>query len=181
MTCLTICCSKAGSRKQLTSCLRLQIFILRQTSGVAPTRGRGCTTSIPSTGSRFSRAINLPPASTGAPGLTSSTGGKGVACRDTPAQLLSKVLCILHGRRIPCLFSLCCCSFRLCSHDPLTAVGGVSVNVPQFFVPPVDSMSQVSVMDLRSAEATGFVSDPCETRRTVGLPKVSRESLLAPD
>lgn len=106
---------------------------------------------------------------------------EGRGCRDTPAQLLSKVLCILHGRRIPCLFSLCCCSFRLCSHDPLTAVGGVSVNVPQFFVPPVDSMSQVSVMDLRSAEATGFVSDPCETRRTVSLPKVSRESLLAPD
>ncbi|XP_075873847.1 E3 ubiquitin ligase TRAF3IP2-like isoform X1 [Nelusetta ayraudi] len=66
----------------------------------------------------------------------------------------------------------------LCSHDPLTAVGGVSVNVPQFFVPPVDSMSQVSVMDLRSAEATGFVSDPCETRRTVGLPKVSRNVFI---
>lgn len=82
----------------------------------------------------------------------------------------------------PCVYcSLCCRSFRLCSHETPAAVGGVSVNVPQFFVPPADSMSQVSVMDLRSAEVAGSVSDPCETRRTVSLPKMSRESLLAAD
>lgn len=97
-----------------------------------------------------------------------------------------EVLCILHegpNRPVgPCVYrSLCCRSFRLCSHDTPTAVGGVSVNVPQFFIPPADSMSQVSVMDLRSVESAGSVSDPCETRRTVSLPKMSRESLLASD
>lgn len=67
---------------------------------------------------------------------------------------------------------------RLCTDAP-TTVGGVSVNVPQFFVPPADSMSQVSVMDHRSAQAAGSVSDPRETQRTVSLPKMSSESLLA--
>lgn len=79
-------CTQAECRKQLTSCSCLQIFIMRRASGVAPGRGQGCTTSIPSTGSRFSRATNVTPASKGAPGLTSSTGGKGVACRDTAGK-----------------------------------------------------------------------------------------------
>lgn len=94
----------------------------------------------------------------------------------------SLVICMKDetARLAPCVYcSLCCRSFRLCTDAP-TAVGGVSVNVPQFFVPPADSMSQVSVMDPRSAGAPGSASDPCETRRTVSLPKMSSESLLAP-
>lgn len=71
--------------------------------------------------------------------------------------------------------SQCCLACRLCTDTP-AGVGGVSVNVPQFFVPPADSMSQVSVMDLGAA---GSVTDPCETRQTVSLPKMSRESLSA--
>lgn len=73
--------------------------------GFSPARGRRCTTSMPSTGSRFRCAINLPPARRGPPGLISSTGGNGVTFWDRVAQLLCEVLCILYeGRnRASCL------------------------------------------------------------------------------
>lgn len=71
------------------------------------------------------------------------------------------------------------CRFRHRSHDNVMndslAQGSVSVNVPQFLAPPVEGMSQVSVMNLSSAEAG--VSHPHEKNRTISLPDVSRESL----
>lgn len=56
------------------------------------------------------------------------------------------------------------------------AQGSVSVNVPQFYTPPVEGMSQVSVMNLTSAGAEASMSHPHEKRRTISLPDVCRES-----
>ncbi|XP_071394820.1 E3 ubiquitin ligase TRAF3IP2-like [Centroberyx affinis] len=57
--------------------------------------------------------------------------------------------------------------------------GGFSVNVPQFSVPPVKGVSQVSVMNLRepglmSPAAAAAASDPHEKRRTISLPDECR-------
>uniref|UniRef100_UPI0037E7A9F1 E3 ubiquitin ligase TRAF3IP2-like n=1 Tax=Semicossyphus pulcher TaxID=241346 RepID=UPI0037E7A9F1 len=57
--------------------------------------------------------------------------------------------------------------------------GAVSVNVPQFSVPPVEGVSQVSVMNLSSAgaaEASG--SHPHEKRRTISLPEECRNIFI---
>ena len=69
---------------------------------------------------------------------------------------------------------------RFQRHDNCVSDGvaqaGVSVNVPQFSVPPIMGVSQVSVMNL-SPEAPG--SHPLERRRTVILPDECRESLYS--
>lgn len=59
------------------------------------------------------------------------------------------------------------------------AQGAVSVNVPQFSVPPVDNVSQVSVMNLSPAGAGASASHPHEKRRTISLPNECRESFSA--
>jgi len=59
----------------------------------------------------------------------------------------------------------------------MVAQGGVSVNVPQFFVPPVEGVSQVSVVNLIPAGEEASVSHPQEKRRTINLPEECRESL----
>lgn len=51
------------------------------------------------------------------------------------------------------------------------------MNVPQFFVPPVESMSQVSVASQNPAEAGGSASHWREKRQTISLSTASRESL----
>lgn len=75
-------------------------------------------------------------------------------------------------------FSLC---FRLQRHDNYLndgmAQGSVSVNVPQFSVPPLQGVAQVSVISPSSAGAEASVSQPHEKRRTISLPDVCRESL----
>ncbi|XP_044023186.1 E3 ubiquitin ligase TRAF3IP2-like isoform X2 [Siniperca chuatsi] len=53
--------------------------------------------------------------------------------------------------------------------NDILAQESVSVNVPQFSVPPVEGMSQVSVMNLSSAAAEASVSHPHEKRRTISL------------
>ncbi|XP_070776824.1 E3 ubiquitin ligase TRAF3IP2-like [Enoplosus armatus] len=58
------------------------------------------------------------------------------------------------------------------------AQGGVSVNVPQFSAPPVEGMSQVSVMNLSSAGAEASVSHPHEKRRTISLPDECRNVFI---
>ncbi|XP_029316350.1 uncharacterized protein LOC115027271 [Cottoperca gobio] len=58
------------------------------------------------------------------------------------------------------------------------AQGSVSVNVPQFSVPPVEGMSQVSVMNLSSAGAGASVSHPHEKRRTISLPDECRNVFI---
>ncbi|CAJ1073339.1 uncharacterized protein LOC109987580 [Xyrichtys novacula] len=66
------------------------------------------------------------------------------------------------------------------SHDHFMsgslAQGSVSVNVPQFSVPPVEGVSQVSVMNLSSAEAS--VSHQHEKRRTISLPDECRNVFI---
>ncbi|KAM9341150.1 uncharacterized protein ABDE67_014835 [Symphorus nematophorus] len=62
-------------------------------------------------------------------------------------------------------------------HDSV-AWGSVSVNVPQFFIPPVEGVSQVSVMNLNSAVAEASVSHPQEKRRTISLPDVCRNVFI---
>ncbi|KAE8290100.1 Adapter protein CIKS Connection to IKK and SAPK/JNK Nuclear factor NF-kappa-B activator 1 [Larimichthys crocea] len=57
-------------------------------------------------------------------------------------------------------------------------VGSVSVNVPHFFTPPVEGVSQVSVMNLSSAGAEASVSHPHEKRRTISLPDVCRNIFI---
>ncbi|AWP16307.1 putative adapter protein CIKS-like [Scophthalmus maximus] len=54
----------------------------------------------------------------------------------------------------------------------------VSVNVPQFSVPPVEGVSQVTVMNLSSAGAEASVSHPHEGRRTVSLPDECRDIFI---
>lgn len=56
------------------------------------------------------------------------------------------------------------------------AQGSVSVNVPQFAVPPGDAVSQVSVMSLSSGGAS--VSHPREKRRTISLPDECRNVFI---
>ncbi|XP_032365231.1 uncharacterized protein LOC116679857 isoform X2 [Etheostoma spectabile] len=58
------------------------------------------------------------------------------------------------------------------------AQGSVSVNVPQFSVPPVEAVLQVSVMNLSSARAEGLVSHPHEKRRTISLPEECRNVFI---
>ncbi|XP_042244822.1 uncharacterized protein LOC121881208 [Thunnus maccoyii] len=59
-----------------------------------------------------------------------------------------------------------------------TARGGVSVNVPQFSVPPVESVSQISVMSLSSAGAEASASHPHEKRQTISLPNECRNVFI---
>ncbi|XP_036928055.1 uncharacterized protein LOC119004878 isoform X1 [Acanthopagrus latus] len=58
------------------------------------------------------------------------------------------------------------------------AQGSVSVNVPQFYAPPVEGMSQVSVMNLTSAGAEAPASHPHEKRRTISVPDVCRNVFI---
>ncbi|XP_041828481.1 E3 ubiquitin ligase TRAF3IP2-like [Melanotaenia boesemani] len=64
-------------------------------------------------------------------------------------------------------------------HDSFTndrvAQGGVSVNVPQFSVPPVEGLSQVSVERLSSA---AVVSNPQEKRSAISLPEECRNVFI---
>lgn len=55
--------------------------------------------------------------------------------------------------------------------------GGVSVNVPQFSIPPMEGVSQVSVMNLSVVGAEATASHPHEKRRTISLPDECRELL----
>ncbi|XP_053291301.1 E3 ubiquitin ligase TRAF3IP2 [Pleuronectes platessa] len=68
------------------------------------------------------------------------------------------------------------------SHDSCVSDGWaqaeVSVNVPQFSVPPVMGMSQVSVMNLSPAGAEAPGSHPLERRRTVSLPDECRNIFI---
>lgn len=78
-----------------------------------------------------------------------------------------------------CFFSRC---FRLRRQDnpeagSVTHGGGVSVNVPQFFVPPVENMSKVTVGDPGSSGPEAPVSHPHEKQRSISLPDVCRESV----
>ncbi|XP_042357276.1 uncharacterized protein LOC121954033 [Plectropomus leopardus] len=54
----------------------------------------------------------------------------------------------------------------------------VSVNVPQFSVPPAEGVSQVSVMNLNSVGAEASVSHPHEKRRTISLPDDCRNVFI---
>ncbi|XP_049917850.1 E3 ubiquitin ligase TRAF3IP2-like [Epinephelus moara] len=58
------------------------------------------------------------------------------------------------------------------------AQGSVSVNVPQFSVPPVEGVSQVSVMNLGPTGAEASVSHPQEKRRTISLPDECRNVFI---
>ncbi|XP_035530279.1 adapter protein CIKS-like [Morone saxatilis] len=58
------------------------------------------------------------------------------------------------------------------------AQGSVSVNVPQFSVPPVQGVAQVSVMSPSSAGAEASISHPHEKRRTISLPDVCRNVFI---
>ncbi|XP_074516804.1 uncharacterized protein LOC141783415 [Sebastes fasciatus] len=58
------------------------------------------------------------------------------------------------------------------------AQGSVSVNVPHFSVPPLEGVSQVSVMNLSSAGAEASVSHPQEKRRTISLPDECRNVFI---
>ncbi|KAK9534352.1 hypothetical protein VZT92_009398 [Zoarces viviparus] len=58
------------------------------------------------------------------------------------------------------------------------AQGGVSVNVPQFSIPPLEGVSRVKVMDLSSAGAEASASHPHEKRRTISLPDESRNVFI---
>ncbi|KAK5857612.1 hypothetical protein PBY51_010846 [Eleginops maclovinus] len=67
------------------------------------------------------------------------------------------------------------------THDPMNSImaqGGVSVNMHQFFVPPVEGVSQVSVMNLSPAGAEASVSHPHEKRRTISLPDECRNIFI---
>ncbi|XP_035023079.1 E3 ubiquitin ligase TRAF3IP2 [Hippoglossus stenolepis] len=64
-----------------------------------------------------------------------------------------------------------------CMSDGVTQAG-VSVNVPQFSVPPIMGVSQVSVMNLSPAGAEAPVSHPLERRRTVSLPDECRNIFI---
>lgn len=73
--------------------------------------------------------------------------------------------------------------YQLCSSRPDddhgrdgTVQAKVSVNVPQFFMPPVAGVSQVSVKNLSSEEAEAGGAHPQERRRTVSLPDECRKS-----
>ncbi|XP_028422166.1 adapter protein CIKS-like [Perca flavescens] len=50
--------------------------------------------------------------------------------------------------------------------------------MPQFSMPPVEGVSQVSVMNLSSAKAEGSVSHPHEKRRTISLPDECRGNVF---
>lgn len=52
------------------------------------------------------------------------------------------------------------------------------MNVPQFFVPPVEGVSQVSVMNLSPAGEEASVSHPQEKRRTISLPEECRNIFI---
>ncbi|XP_022056797.1 uncharacterized protein LOC110955924 [Acanthochromis polyacanthus] len=54
----------------------------------------------------------------------------------------------------------------------------VTVNVPQFSVPPVEGVSQVSVMNLNSAGAEESASHPQDKRRTVSVPDECRNIFI---
>ncbi|GLD69352.1 E3 ubiquitin ligase TRAF3IP2-like isoform X1 [Lates japonicus] len=56
--------------------------------------------------------------------------------------------------------------------------GGVSVNVPQFSIPPVEGVSQVSVMNLSTVGAEAAASHPHEKRRTISLPDECRNIFI---
>ncbi|XP_031703383.1 adapter protein CIKS-like isoform X3 [Anarrhichthys ocellatus] len=58
------------------------------------------------------------------------------------------------------------------------AQGSVSVNVPQFSVPPLEGVSQVKVMNLSSAGAEASASHPHEKKRTISLPDESRNVFI---
>nr|XP_046269135.1 uncharacterized protein LOC124072048 isoform X2 [Scatophagus argus] len=58
------------------------------------------------------------------------------------------------------------------------AQGGVSVNVPQFSVPPAKGMSQVSVMNLSSVGTEASFSHPQEKKKTISLPDVCRNVFI---
>ncbi|XP_075304572.1 E3 ubiquitin ligase TRAF3IP2-like [Odontesthes bonariensis] len=74
------------------------------------------------------------------------------------------------------------CCFSLHQHNsPLSdsaAQGGVSVNVPQFSVPPVQSFSQVSVLKLSPAAAEESVPHTQEKRRIISLPDECRNVFI---
>ncbi|KAM7376053.1 hypothetical protein PAMP_005802 [Pampus punctatissimus] len=73
-------------------------------------------------------------------------------------------------------------TFRLRPHHNImndsAAQGGVSVNVPQFSVPPVQGVTQVSVMSLSSAGAEASAPHPHEKRRTISLPNECRNVFI---
>ncbi|XP_068195621.1 E3 ubiquitin ligase TRAF3IP2-like [Antennarius striatus] len=58
------------------------------------------------------------------------------------------------------------------------AQGGVSVNVPQFFLPPTESMSQVSEMNPSSAGMEVCATHPREERRAINLPEECRNIFI---
>ncbi|KAI3367181.1 hypothetical protein L3Q82_008240 [Scortum barcoo] len=58
------------------------------------------------------------------------------------------------------------------------APGSVSVNVPQFSVPAVEGVSEVSVMSLSSVGAEASVSCPHKKRRTISLPDECRDIFI---
>ncbi|XP_051252081.1 E3 ubiquitin ligase TRAF3IP2 isoform X2 [Dicentrarchus labrax] len=62
--------------------------------------------------------------------------------------------------------------------NDVMAQGSVSVNVPQFSVPPVQGVAQVSVMSPNSSGAEASVSHPHEKRRTISLPDVCRNVFI---
>lgn len=83
-------------------------------------------------------------------------------------------------KAVVCFLSGC---FRLRPRDNFlndnAAQGGVSVNMPQFSIPPVQGVSQVSVMSPSAAGADRFASHPREKRRTISLPNECSESFSA--
>ncbi|XP_023256737.1 adapter protein CIKS-like isoform X1 [Seriola lalandi dorsalis] len=64
-----------------------------------------------------------------------------------------------------------------CMNDSV-AQGSVSVNMPQFSVPPVHGVSRVSVINPSSAGAEASVSHPHERRRTISLPDECRNIFI---
>ncbi|XP_039641247.1 E3 ubiquitin ligase TRAF3IP2-like isoform X2 [Perca fluviatilis] len=72
------------------------------------------------------------------------------------------------------------CQYRGTWNDSQNCVaqGSVSVNMPQFSVPRMEGVSQVSGMNLSSARAEGSVSHPHEKRRTISLPEECRNVFI---
>ncbi|XP_034715001.1 uncharacterized protein LOC117936239 isoform X2 [Etheostoma cragini] len=72
------------------------------------------------------------------------------------------------------------CQYRRAWDDSQNCVaqGSVSVNVPQFSVPPVEALLRVNVMNQSSARAEGLVSHPHEKRRTISLPDECRNVFI---
>ena len=173
--------------------LHPQIFTMLWTWGIITLQEPGSTTDT-----QLRHVTTLLPASTQHPGATPKTGNNIVNCTPNTSKLslnvreknaanqVLRLLCILLApitcqqlRSLLFIFPSHC--FRVRHHDDLMndsmAQGSVSVNVPQFFVPPVEGVSQVSVMNLGSARPEASVSHPHEKRRTISLPADCREPL----